>query len=77
MDADSNATAPPNVAVPGPRPADVSPAGHRRKALLSMRFDPDVLEWFRTRGPRYQTRMNAVLRAYMEHARGKHAEGGY
>ena len=34
-----------------------------------MRFDPDVVEWFR-KGPRYQTRMNAVLRAYMEHARG-------
>ena len=69
MDADPNATAPQNLAVPDPPPADARPAGHRRKALLSMRFDPDVLEWFR-KGPRYQTRMNAVLRAYMEHARG-------
>ena len=69
MDADSNATASLDLAVPEPRPADASPARHRRKALLSMRFDPDVLEWFR-KGPRYQTRMNAVLRAYMEHARG-------
>jgi uncharacterized protein (DUF4415 family) len=24
-----------------------------------------VLEWFRTSGPRYQTRMNAVLRSYV------------
>ena len=68
MDAESNATAPPDLAVPDQRPADVSPARHRRKALLSMRFDPDVLEWFR-KGPRYQTRMNAVLRAYMQHVR--------
>ena len=27
--------------------------------------DEDVLDWFRGLGPRYQTRMNAVLRAYM------------
>ncbi len=40
-----------------------------------MRFDPDVIEWFRTQGPRYQTRMNAVLRAYMEHTRTEHAGG--
>jgi uncharacterized protein (DUF4415 family) len=25
-----------------------------------------VLAWFRARGPGYQTRMNAVLRAYVE-----------
>ena len=70
MDADSNATAPQNRAVPDPPSADVSPAVHRRKWLLSLRIDPDVLEWFRTQGPRYQTRMNTVLRAYMEHTRG-------
>jgi uncharacterized protein (DUF4415 family) len=40
-----------------------------RKALLSLRIDRDVLEWFRASGPGYQTRMNAVLRAYMEYAR--------
>ncbi len=37
-----------------------------RKAAISLRLDEEVLEWFRTRGPGYQTRMNAVLRAYME-----------
>lgn len=36
------------------------------KKLLSLRLDPDVVEWFRAQGPRYQTRMNAVLRAYMQ-----------
>jgi uncharacterized protein (DUF4415 family) len=37
-----------------------------RKAAISLRLDPEVLDWFRTQGPGYQTRMNAVLRAYME-----------
>ena len=74
MDADPNATASPNLAPPDPPPADVSPAVPGRKRLLSMRFDPDVLEWFR-QGPRYQTRMNAALRAYMEHARGDRSRG--
>ena len=29
------------------------------KRAISLRLDEDVLEWFRRRGPRYQTRMNA------------------
>jgi hypothetical protein len=33
---------------------------------FNLRFDADVLTWFRLQGPRYQSRMNAVLRAYME-----------
>jgi uncharacterized protein (DUF4415 family) len=37
-----------------------------RKALLSLRIDSDVIEWFRRQGPGYQSRMNALLRAYME-----------
>jgi uncharacterized protein (DUF4415 family) len=41
-----------------------------RKAAISLRVDPDVLEWFRTQGPGYQTRMNAVLKAYMEASDG-------
>jgi uncharacterized protein (DUF4415 family) len=36
------------------------------KEPISLRVDTDVLEWFRARGPRYQSRMNAVLRAYMQ-----------
>ena len=35
------------------------------KQPVSIRVDEDVLEWFRKQGPRYQTRMNAVLRSYM------------
>ena len=37
------------------------------KRAISLRVDVDVLEWFRAAGPRYQTRMNAVLRTYMAH----------
>jgi len=37
-----------------------------RKALLSLRVDADVVAWFRAQGAGYQSRMNALLRAYME-----------
>ncbi|MGQ0836177.1 MAG: BrnA antitoxin family protein [Gammaproteobacteria bacterium] len=36
------------------------------KASVSLRVDADVLEWFKAQGPGYQTRMNAVLRAFKE-----------
>ena len=42
------------------------------KRAVSIRLDEDVLEWFRRSGPRYQTRMNAVLRMYVKRMR-KHA----
>jgi uncharacterized protein (DUF4415 family) len=35
------------------------------KEPISLRVDEDVLAWFRKSGPRYQSRMNAVLRSYM------------
>jgi len=38
------------------------------KEAISLRVDEDVLNWFRKQGPRYQSRMNAVLRTYMQHA---------
>jgi uncharacterized protein (DUF4415 family) len=38
------------------------------KAAISLRLDADVLEWFKAQGPGYQTRINAVLRAYKEEA---------
>src|SRR5271166_4488279 len=39
------------------------------KAKLNMRIDRDVLEFFRGTGRGYQTRINAVLRSYVERAR--------
>jgi uncharacterized protein (DUF4415 family) len=41
-------------------------SGH--KTAISLRLDEEVLAWFRAAGPGYQTRINAVLRAYMEAA---------
>ncbi|MGK7868321.1 BrnA antitoxin family protein [Falsiroseomonas sp. E2-1-a20] len=35
------------------------------KKLLSLRIDADIVEYFRSHGPGYQTWMNAVLRAYV------------
>jgi len=37
-----------------------------RKKLLTLRIDSDVVEWYRSQGSGYQTRINALLRAYME-----------
>ena len=37
-----------------------------RKAQITLRLDADVLEWFREKGAGYQSRMNAVLRAYKQ-----------
>jgi len=36
------------------------------KASISLRLDADVLQWFKAQGPGYQTRMNAVLRAFKD-----------
>ncbi|MCW5287487.1 BrnA antitoxin family protein [Verminephrobacter eiseniae] len=36
------------------------------KKQISLRIDEDVLNFFRQTGKRYQTRMNAVLRSYVE-----------
>lgn len=36
------------------------------KAVLNMRVDRDVLDYFRKTGRGYQTRINAVLRAFVE-----------
>jgi uncharacterized protein (DUF4415 family) len=42
------------VGIPGP------------KQQLTVRFDVDVVEWFKAQGAGYQTRMNAVLRSYVD-----------
>jgi uncharacterized protein (DUF4415 family) len=36
------------------------------KKPVSIRLDKDVVEWYRKKGSGYQTRMNAVLRMYMQ-----------
>ncbi|QMV19128.1 hypothetical protein GOB94_10920 [Granulicella sp. 5B5] len=41
----------------------VVPAG---KTSVHLRLDSDVVEWFREHGKGHLTRMNAVLRAYVD-----------
>ncbi len=36
------------------------------KKAVTIRLDGDVLDWFKKGGKGYQSRMNAVLRSYME-----------
>jgi uncharacterized protein (DUF4415 family) len=38
----------------------------RRKKQITLRIDAEVLEFFKQTGQRYQSRMNAVLRSYVE-----------
>lgn len=51
-----------------PRPSEVHVGRFYRpiKQLVSIRLDADVLAWFRTRGKKYQTYMNEVLRREMQ-----------
>ena len=41
------------------------------KAAINIRLDREVLDFFKSQGAGYQTRMNSVLRAYMEHEKNK------
>jgi uncharacterized protein (DUF4415 family) len=36
-----------------------------RKQALQIRLDADIVDWFKAPGPGYQTRINAVLRAFV------------
>jgi len=36
------------------------------KRQITLRLDADLLAWFRSQGGKYQTRINAALREYMD-----------
>ena len=38
----------------------------KKKKAVSLRLDLDVLDWFKREEKQYQTKINAVLRAYVE-----------
>ncbi|MFH1636434.1 MAG: BrnA antitoxin family protein [Chloroflexota bacterium] len=38
----------------------------KKKMPVTIRLDPDILTWFRSTGKGYQTRINAVLRMYVD-----------
>lgn len=42
------------------------------KKSVTMRLDADVLEWFKAQGQGYQTRINQLLRKYMEAQEQRH-----
>ena len=46
------------------------------KQAISLRVDTDVLHWFKTQGPRYQSRINAVLRSYMAQRQSSRRKAG-
>jgi uncharacterized protein (DUF4415 family) len=41
-------------------------AAEERKEQIALRVDKDVLEWYRAMGNGWQTRMNAVLKAFRD-----------
>tara|TARA_R110002110_G_scaffold85682_1_gene222960 strand:+ start:657 stop:965 length:309 start_codon:yes stop_codon:yes gene_type:complete len=40
------------------------------KVKVGIRLDSDVVEWFKSTGKGYQTRINAVLKSYMDAHKG-------
>lgn len=55
------------------RNAEILDPRHEKHAI-TMRVDDDVLDFFKRGGPGYQSRMNAVLRAYVYARREKKAK---
>ena len=45
-----------------------------RKRRISLRLDTEVVDWFKSKGPGYQTRINRILRRVM--MEGKKRSGG-
>lgn len=66
LNPDSRIDERPEVALSTAAWVEASLREQTRKKLISLRVDPDVIEFFKAQGPGYQTRMNAVLTAYMQ-----------
>jgi uncharacterized protein (DUF4415 family) len=45
--------------------------GNCSKQIVTIRLDIDMLDWFKSAGPGYQTRVNQVLRDYMDAQRAQ------
>ena len=45
-----------------------------RKRRISLRVDTEVVDWFKSKGPGYQTRMNRILRRVMMEGKKRMAE---
>jgi uncharacterized protein (DUF4415 family) len=56
--------------------ARVSTSPPQPKKQVTLRLDPEIIAYFRGQGPGYQTRINQVLRSYVEAHRGEESGGG-
>ena len=45
-----------------------------RKRRISLRVDVEVVDWFKSKGPGYQTRMNRILRRVMTEGKKQRTE---
>jgi uncharacterized protein (DUF4415 family) len=45
-----------------------------RKQRISLRVDREVVDWFKSKGPGYQTRINRILRRVMEEGKKRTGE---
>ncbi len=46
-----------------------------RKQRISLRVDREVVDWFKSKGPGYQTRINRILRSVMMEGKQRAGEG--
>jgi uncharacterized protein (DUF4415 family) len=46
-----------------------------RKRRISLRVDTEVVDWFKSKGPGYQTRINRILRRVMMEGKKRAGEG--
>lgn len=61
-----NATAHHGVAELRAKRGRPAKAADERKEQIALRVDKEVLEWYRAQGTGWQTRMNAVLKAFRD-----------
>ncbi len=47
--------------------ADANVVLPKEKTAISIRLDNDILDFFKKQGKGYQTKINAVLRSYIDH----------
>ena len=56
-----------------PQQQAAKPGSAQQKQIVTIRLDVDMLDWFKSAGPGYQTRINQLLRDHMDAERVKAA----
>jgi uncharacterized protein (DUF4415 family) len=62
------------MAASGGTMAASQPTAVGQKQIVTIRLDVDTLTWFKSAGPGYQTRINQILRDYMDAQKSKGLE---